>query len=432
MAPARLDVLATSIIVPLLPLRALSPLGSGSFNLGVLAAAMLWVPVSYAAFRQRSSRWLLIAFGACLVAAPGLTYISLQGSPGRRYDGTAAQGSMLFLLAQAITLAALLWARQHLSIPRIAVLFGGGMLVNATMSPQLWSTDPWKYAFAFPTCVIALAIGVTLKNKWSTVSALIVLMAITLTQDYRSLLAILTLALAIYAWRVRAPNLDPRGLTLRMAVVGVLGFLVYKLGVALALAGHLGHRNQIVTYAQIERSGSLIAGARPEWNATFALLRERPIGYGPGVVPSATDVHVGAAALADANIDVHGNYVTGYLFGGPLELHSVAADLWITFGLAGLVVSLLTLVVLAKALTRIISSVRPSGLQAFLIITALWDLAFSPIGSNLPHIVLALGLLLPASQRVGSSHAPWSGDAGLQESCVLRTGVVRRAGEFAR
>jgi hypothetical protein len=162
----------------------------------------------------------------------------------------------------------------------------------------------------------------------------------------------------------------------------------------LLVAGALGAEAQARTITQIRQSGSLLLGGRPEWTATWALARENPLGFGLGTVPNALDVRLAESGFAVTHIPTAEGYLRNYMFGGRFELHSIIADLWSHLGPVGLAMGLTMAGLLVWSTLDLISRRQAGPLQSFLVVSALWYLAFGPLPANLPDVALALGVVL--------------------------------------
>src|SRR5690606_37117394 len=101
--------------------------------------------------------------------------------------------------------------------------------------------------------------------------------------------------------------------------------------VSLLTGGYLGSEAQERTTQQIETSGSLLIGGRPEFAATRHLVESRPEGFGLGVVPAWEDIRTARHGLAEVNVELEPVRLR-YMFGGQFRLHSIAADLWAACG----------------------------------------------------------------------------------------------------
>jgi hypothetical protein len=178
----------------------------------------------------------------------------------------------------------------------------------------------------------------------------------------------------------------------------------------LLVSGALGSAVQARTSQQIADSGSLLLGGRPEWTVTLALMQHAPLGLGLGTVPNATDLLVAKDAIAVAHIPTAQNYLEHYLFNGSVELHSVIADLWTNLGVVGLLLGLTILVLLVGNFVVLLGRRRAHPLACFVVVAAVWYLAFGPLLSNLPDVMLALGVVLQlrrTSVRTAAGRGRW-------------------------
>ncbi|TCU44466.1 hypothetical protein [Curtobacterium sp. PhB146] len=299
--------------------------------------------------------------------------------------------------AAYVLIPALAWSRRFLSISGVAIVFAAGSTVEVLASPDTWEGNIWKFGLAFPVSVILLALTSRLKSLVPTLLALAVIAGIAISAGDRSYFGFVAIVMIVVLMpRARRRRTPGRSI---LAVAGLLaaGAVVYSAGVALALAGYLGERNRIVTAAQLEASGSVLTSGRSESGAAAALFVHRPLGYGPGVLPSAADVAIGQQGLAGRGLDLTGQYVRDYLFGTGFKLHSITSDLWVNFGIPGILLALTLAVFAARSLTASASGVVSNPLIVFLSVIALWNLAFSPIGSNLYQTIFCVALLSTAA-----------------------------------
>jgi hypothetical protein len=155
-------------------------------------------------------------------------------------------------------------------------------------------------------------------------------------------------------------------------------------------------------------SGTPIPG-RVEYGATFALMTHTPIGLGPGVVPSNGDITVGKSGLSAVGAATGGEYVNGQMFRKGFEVHSFAGDLWVQYGLAGLLFACVVLAALVRAiiLTQKTASSAITALVAFLSFQAVWDLLFSPLYASFRSVGFAAGaaIFLISATRDGAERS---------------------------
>lgn len=401
-----LDRIFAGVIVFLIPVTTLSPGGRTSLSAGViLSAALLPLLLGHGPSHYRGSWVLLGLVVAAIASAPLLVWLATNSSAGARdFEDGAALRQVALLGRTAIVLCALLWAHRRLPVRVLVILYATGALVEGLLSPEAWSGNAWKYVFAWPVAVLLLAL-VDRSRRIIVLPVIAGLALVSQQNDYRSFFGLLLVVALFSMWRPQRQTRSVRAGRKILSGGLALGavYLLYRASTWLALGGHLGESIQSRTERQfIAGNGSVLAGARPEWGATLHLFQSRPLGFGPGVVPSMGDVQIGRAGLGVAP-GSSSTYVDGYLFGQQIELHSVIGDLWVQFGLAGLALAAVLVYRLAGALLRqVASTTERSPMVAFLALTALWDMAFSPILA-LMTVVLAVAVALPG--RTGSPPA---------------------------
>jgi hypothetical protein len=380
-------------------------------------AALLTVPLWIGAFRRFRGGvsfavlGLFTVFWGLLLASFNATDHPISGS--QRVQQSVA------MLGFVIGVGVVLWARTLLKPAQIGLLFGFGMLIDALTDHSGWQDNPWKYSLAVPVSVIVLGAAM-LGSTLVQVAGLIALAVVSVALDSRSYSAALALTGVLLIWRA-ARSKSVTGLTrLRIAaLIGAVGLATYLLATSLLVNGYLGRDAQARSIEQIQASGSLILGGRPELAATIALMKNHIAGYGAGVVPTPNDILVAKAGLAGINYAPNNGYVERYMFGDQFELHSVFGDMWARWGLAGLALALLIALVVLRALVETVSGRTGDVLTAFAAVWTIWNLGFSPLFAALPVLVLAVGLgLVPRRQAVrpdaAESAEPAEGQVGLE------------------
>jgi hypothetical protein len=161
------------------------------------------------------------------------------------------------------------------------------------------------------------------------------------------------------------------------------------------LEGALGTAAQERSQAQIDASGSVLTGGRPELGAFVALLARQPWGYGSGVLPTTRDVWIAKTGMSALNYDPDNGYVERYLFGNGFEVHSVLGDLWIRFGIIGAIFAVAVVAYCLYSTSSRISTGTASAVLVLLSLQAAWDLAFGPFlsASRGMGLVIALAAL---------------------------------------
>ncbi|MFP7833515.1 hypothetical protein [Marisediminicola sp. LYQ134] len=291
----------------------------------------------------------------------------------------------------------IMWARTLMSDHSVGLLFGLGLLASVSPSSPLFATNPWKFGFSVAVTVIVLALAQRIGKRWLEVVLLAALVVISAVTDGRSSFGIVLIALVLVAWQSRPSSLSRPRSAVAIASGGAgLILAVYALGQALILDGYLGEATQQRTAEQVNAAGSIIVGGRPEIAATLALMRDSPWGFGSGTQPSLSDILAAKSGMADINYAPNNGYVERYMFGSQFELHSIAGNLWAAFGLAGIALAAVMIVLVVRGMSVGIATSAASGLFLFVALKTLWNLPFSPLSSSAPLLILALGLAMTA------------------------------------
>jgi hypothetical protein len=402
--PRRNVLVASSAVVSVL-LTGLAyrlPLVHYGTTTAVLPAALM-LPVCLSAVSPfRYARTLLVL---AFVAVAGGTGMALLALGSYRIDRPLAISQAVLILTGFLSVGVLLWAARVLTIARTALLYGLATLVGAAITPASWSSNPWKFAFALPTAIILLS----LVGRRSIVAQLVVLGLLGVVSaafDYRSFFGFCMLCGVLLAWQRIGGWKPPRPKAAPIIAVGAMGIVMYYLGTSLLVDGVLGQKLQERSEAQIEASGSLLLGGRPEWTGTVRLMALRPDGYGLGVVPGRAEVAAVKAGFASINVQYNNGYVERFMVGPTFRLHSIVADFWADAGFFGLLLCALVVFILVSAFTVRLATRTATPLFIFMVLLALWDLAFGTSYTNLPDVTLALALALfppPAAVRLRRS-----------------------------
>lgn len=348
-----------------------------------------------------------VAVGTLLAAVAGVWLVAANAGD-HDADRTDAVQATVLLVGGLASAGLLLWCRSVLTTWRAMVWYGVGLALALLRGSTLFETNPWKFGFALPVTILALALAMRLGRRWE-IAVLATLAVVSALNDSRSAFGLLLVAAGLCV-----AQLDLRGTARRrspavvLATGAALAAGAYQLGQALILDGYLGLATQQRSLEQLRTSGSLLIGGRPELGASWALFRDHPWGYGAGTLPTAADVAVAKQGMAETGYDPDNGYVERFMFGNGFELHSVIGDLWARSGLAGLLLAAVLLVVLAWGVVTRVADRRASGLLLFATVNALWNLFFSPVLTSMPMLVLALGLLavLPAREAGPEARPP--------------------------
>jgi hypothetical protein len=362
---------------------------------GLIGAALapVWI--------REASRYRGAALGGVLLLACLFSALALATWRSATHPPTEA--GVLFELVPVVSAAmcvgALLWAQQVLSPGIVVCLYAVGSFMTATMGSR-FSEDPWRFGFSMPSTMLLLGACMLIRRRprkrlLADMTALGILTAVTALSGARSMSAFLIMTAALLLWQHR-PRTAKRTTSalLSLVMVGALGLGLYRALEGAALDGYLGSSAQERTEEQTQAAGSLILGGRPEIGATVALMLHEPLGYGAGVMATSTDMQVAKQGMSVLGYDPDNGYVEHYMFGTRIEVHSLIGDLWIWFGLAGLVLAGWLLWLATIYLGRSMAYRTGTALGIFLALQLGWNLFFGPIISSLPPLALALGVFL--------------------------------------
>ncbi|QDP95180.1 hypothetical protein FOE78_03950 [Microlunatus elymi] len=381
----------------------------GGLTVGYIAALLLcpiWIGV---ARRYRHGTLLFVCAGLTYLSGMALTAFAAQDHRHAAFHDILHDSSLW--IGTLAGVGVVLWARTILNLGWIGASFGVGMLLrNITHPDVLAPTNMWKFVYSLPLVVIALAIVSGRRSKIGSVVVLLVLAGISAALDSRSLFGTLLLAAVLVGWQLRPRSgAKPIAWGWTAALVGGLAAAIYNLATALMLDGALGAEVQQRSELQVETAGSLILGGRPELAATLALIRHDPWGFGVGVAPNIFDVMTAKAGMIKINYDPDNGYVERFMFGGHVELHSSAGDLWALFGIPGLAMAVVIVLLAIRGAAQSISAREGNGLLIFLVCYTLWNLPFSPLYSSAPALALTLGLALSIGPPRFSQDLPGRG-----------------------
>lgn len=364
------------------------PFGTNTALIASVALAPIWLSV------LSSYRYARPLLGLAIAALVAGFLLADWSSADHAFDGRIAAETSFRFLGAFGTVGLILWSRKLLPLAWIGVTYGGGAVLTAL--PQVpGSPNPWKFQLAFGVTIVAVAMASQLRRSTYVVGVLGGLGLISIVLDFRSWFAFCAMAAVLVIWQARPRNfaarLAPRVVSLiALVTAAVAGYTAATFAI---VEGYLGDELQQRSLQQIQASGSLIAGGRPEWTVTWVLMQDRPMGFGIGIVPNSQDVLAGREGLSSVNVPFQSGYVE-FLFGGQFKLHSVAADFWSMFGILGLVLAAALVFIMLSSLSSAISGRWTTPLVLLLLVTNLWNLVFQPIYSSLPSTALLLGLIL--------------------------------------
>jgi len=298
---------------------------------------------------------------------------------------------------------ALFWSCRIIGVHATVGIYAFVWLLDSLATPASWADNPWKFGFVLPVSLLVFSLVDKLRYPALTILAAIGLGAFSILNDSRSVFTVFILTAITLTWqRFRAKTVREPSLAFFLAAVVVVGGGAYYTITRLLVSGLLGTGLKTRSEAQVEASGSLLLGGRPEWTVTIRLFQEHPWGFGLGTIPSPADFELGRQGFASIHLLAQENYLKHYVFDGSLHLHSIVADLWAAGGPAGILLVVVMLWILLTSLADELAHRTATATQTFLSLLALWHIGFSPSYSNLHKVTLALavGLAARAATRV--------------------------------
>lgn len=401
--PARL-VERTIAVLAVFALGVRIPIAQGVTPGYLIAIALL--PVWYGSVRRYyGGRWI---FWLALACIPFALFLVQLNSVGHTFAASVFVGQSVLVVGFICGLGLFLWAQRIVTRGLIGAAFGAGMLVGELVQPgDLTATNPLKFAVALPASIIVLSLLEGSRHVGRQLVAVLALGIGGALVDARSFFAICLLTAVLVGWQMR-PRTSKRSASWGWTVllIASAGAVVYYLGTTLAVDGYLGEQTQQRSIAQIDASGSLLLGGRPELGATAALVERMPWGFGAGTVPNLTDINTAKTGMAALGYDPNNGYVERYMFGTGINLHSVVGDTWAAFGILGVLLALSILYLMVRGAATRIAQRQASALTILLASYGLWNTFFSPFYSSLPMLTFGLAyLLLPITGKDRASNA---------------------------
>lgn len=404
------------VVLLLLGYRLNLPLGLTAGYVAALALLPVWIRLA----TVRGAGMVIYA-GGLLTSACGIL-LAVYSASDHVVSQNSARISLLLLVGTLAGAGVVLWACSLMRPGWVVSLFGLGMLLSVSPGSETFATNAWKFELGPAVTVICLGLASLTRRRRVETIVLVLLATTSALNDSRSAFAILLLALLAVAWQARPRLASGRSsASATVLAIAAMGYIVYAFGQALILDGYLGQDTQARSLRQIATSGSILLGSRPELGSTAALMQDRAMGFGVGIVPGGHDILVAKAGMADLGYDPNNGYVERYMFGSRFELHSVTGDLWADFGIVGLLYTAVLVGVVIRIFSRLLADGTASAILVFLMVQSGWDLLFSPLYSSVPSLMLLLGLLLAHNVRVPS---PPHGPADLGPTTVYSSSEV--------
>jgi hypothetical protein len=327
-----------------------------------------------------------------MVAVVAGLYLAELSSTDHEISSLVQRQSIVHIFNGLAILIVVLWARTLFPFHRVAMLYGLGSFADAFLN----SPRSFKFDLAVPLTILVVGGLAGLRNRTIPAAVILVIGMYGILDEGRSFFGFCVVAASLTVWQAK-PRISGTRVNRWYPALLLAGIAVaiYSIVSSLLTGGYFGPVLQQRSTAQIDATGSLIAGGRPEWSASRALFQHRPRGYGVGVVPELSDRLIAKHGLASIGVDT-GGYLDNYMLGGQFRLHSISADLWVNFGWVGLALAATIVYTLVRNLSTLVAANRAPTVVIFICTLALWHMLFGPIYTNWPDVCVALGLsMLP-------------------------------------
>lgn len=370
--------------------------------------ALLLMPLWVRCIRRYRGARAFLGFGL-LVTVWGVAMPKL-GDSTHLMSSINRNNSLALMLGTLASIGVVLWARTLMRPTTVSVCFGVGMLLGGVAGFTSPGGNAWKFVYAVPVALVTLALAAASRRRWLQIATLLVLMLVSVMHDSRSYLATFLLVSVLLMWQWRPTRLGSRASWVVNAIgLGAMAWAVYYLGTTLLLSGYLGRAAQARSIQQIDQSGSLLLGGRPELAGTWALMKHQPWGFGTGVLPNMSDVMAAKQGMFSIGYAPNNGYVDRFMFGDGIELHSTFGDLWATFGIPGLVLAGVVAFLSVRGIARSLAERNASPVLLFLCVWTLWNVAFSPLLAATPTLILAIGFVLAPRDGDGTPPVGYAG-----------------------
>lgn len=339
--------------------------------------------------------WLLSAIVTDLV----------RGSPFENYSRGWAK--IVFFMISFVGLLSLTGTK----IDRLMSYFAGlslGTIIMTTVAPNEFQAGaPWKFGYSLPVGMLtAMLASLPLKREKLGVAKPVGLLAlmglINLVLNFRSHYVILMGAAGLSGLTSFASRVAPKRRFVTPAIMFaiVAGAAIAGWGAAasysyLAESGALGDKARVKYEMQTSGEMGLLLGGRSESLGSFQAIVDSPLlGHGSW----AEDRYY--AALRILKMREMGVQTQGYISSDLIPTHSYLVGAWVEAGVLGAVFWFFVLGYAVVAMFRVID-VRSTATPfiAYLIVYLLWNIPFSPFGSDVRFFVAGQLCVLIAVMR---------------------------------
>jgi hypothetical protein len=298
-------------------------------------------------------------------------------------------------IARVVFLAIDVYALFYLCRNRISVIYAlwGGLATAGTLAffiqPDVSArTEPWKFGVgvAFTVLVVLLASNSRLRGPWP-VALIIALAGVHFVLGFRSMSSILLIVAMVLLVRVSSRRVEmglTRGVRIRPLVILVTGItamvVLTELYDGLARSGTFGQIAAAkASYQSDGQFGSLFS-SRSEILLSAQSIAENPL-LGGGSFSVAT------SQVTESAAEIMSRYgyadIAHRLSEGAPAYHSEILGSWAENGVLVLIFWIPMAILFLRALIGVVyREVAMPYLVAFVSVTGLWDILFSPFGAD--------------------------------------------------
>ncbi|RYH69830.1 MAG: hypothetical protein EON54_02160 [Alcaligenaceae bacterium] len=336
--------------------------------------------------------------GATLIAIfCGIVLYSMRGSIDKPVDywlrAVIEAGQIISIPMIA---GALLFCVQHIALRHVVALACIGICLDTLLVRSGFGFEEyWKYGLGVGISGLVLSLCSKRTRPVQIITACC-LGVVSAFLDTRNLFGILVISATLFliARFLRSGQLTKLRILGVMALSVVAAWVLTQLLANALVSGIFG--SAIAERQAIQQGQSGVLGGRVEGGAFFSLFIENPFGFGFAQIPTRENVLVGKAGMRALGSGAGGSYVDRTMFGGRVELHSIASDLWVAMGLVGLALAIYMLMVIGRALllTIIVGKSALPLASIYLLTQGIWDVLFSPLYANYTYFGVSLGVAL--------------------------------------
>lgn len=270
----------------------------------------------------------------------------------------------------------------------------GGLVACIIQPNEFFFGSPWKFGYSIPVTLLGVIVASRLRILvWRTI-VLILLAAMNILGDFRSLAIILVVIAGMQFWLSARAKSDTNksavGAILGLVAIGSFaGLLLAQIYTFLVSAGILGKAASI--RLQLQGGGSpilMLLGGRNEVFYSIPAALDNPIlGYGSQPMSPGWITENGRETLFQLGLSTLANAAP---VNGVLPTHSFLMGGWIEAGVFGLTFWLWILLVACRSVIVLFRKTeRDTIVTTFMVILMIWNLFYSPFGGTTRFVTSA-------------------------------------------